>query len=203
MTPKFIISEKQHELFRQQMLLQDHGYDSLNKSMDPLMDSRLKSYNGNMLRNPVNKSMDLNQVSATNTMHSMSDNRRIEWQQGRRYSGQAEMLGEPGRPGITRGSQLNKSAERLKGFQQEYNVRARYDTKNRWADGRTSEKSEYSLKSFEFAGDRFLVSQIFQDLDKFTEMKKFEEVSRQLIELVDLLKKMTIKKQDYADFDVQ
>ena len=69
------------------------------------------------------------------------------------------------------------------------------------ADRMVSEKSHNSLKSFEFAGDRFLVSQIFDDLNSLQVQRKYKEVARLLIELVDLLRKMTSKKEEYSDFD--
>ena len=59
-----------------------------------------------------------------------------------------------------------------------------------------------SIKSSDFALDHEVVHQIFDDLKLDQETRNYRGVARSLVDLVDMLRDMTVRKEEYANYDV-
>lgn len=60
-----------------------------------------------------------------------------------------------------------------------------------------------SLKSSDFAIDHEIVHQMFDEMRVYQVRKNHKELARSLISLVDMLREMTTKKEEYENYDAK
>ena len=58
-----------------------------------------------------------------------------------------------------------------------------------------------SVRSSEFVQDNEIVHQLFEELQIDQNLKNFKGVARSLVSLVELLRDMTLKRDEYEDYD--
>ena len=76
-----------------------------------------------------------------------------------------------------------------------------YTSRQRISNPRTSVTTTRSIRSSEFTQDQELVHQIFDDLRDEKMSKNYKGIARSLLALIDLLREMTVHKDEYENYD--
>lgn len=66
---------------------------------------------------------------------------------------------------------------------------------------RTSRTNYSRIRSNEFSQDHELIHQLFEDLRNDKISKNYKEIARSLVALVDLLRDMTVYRDEYQNYD--